>query len=104
MRELKGKVAVVTGAGSGIGRELAMACAREGAKVVLADVDEAGMRETASRMAPLGTPHLQARCDVSKPGELDRLAASTYEQFGAAHLLFNNAGVAVAGAGWGGTV
>ena len=100
MPELKGKVAVVTGAGSGIGRELASACAREGAMVVLADVDEAGMRETATRIASLGTCSLQMRCDVSKPDELDRLAARTYAEFGAAHLLFNNAGVAVAGPAW----
>lgn len=100
MRELKGKVGVVTGAGSGIGRELALACAREGAMVVLADVDEAGMRETAARIAPLGPRVVQQRCDVSKPDELDRLAARTYEEFGAAHLLFNNAGVAVAGPAW----
>jgi NAD(P)-dependent dehydrogenase (short-subunit alcohol dehydrogenase family) len=100
VRELKGKVAVITGAGSGIGRELALACAREGARVVLADVDEAGMRETAARLVPLGTPTLQVRCDVSRPGDLDRLAERTYGEFGAAHLLFNNAGVAVAGPVW----
>jgi len=100
VRELKGRVAVVTGAGGGIGRELALACAREGAAVVLADVDEAGMRETAARIAALGARSLEARCDVSKPEELDRLAERTYAQFGAAHLLFNNAGVAVAGPVW----
>jgi NAD(P)-dependent dehydrogenase (short-subunit alcohol dehydrogenase family) len=103
MKNLKGKVAVVTGAGSGIGRELALACAREGAVVVLADVDEAGMRETVTR-APPGTRSLLVRCDVSKPDELDRLAGRTYEEFGAAHLLFNNAGVAVAGPVWAATL
>jgi NAD(P)-dependent dehydrogenase (short-subunit alcohol dehydrogenase family) len=100
MKSLIGKVAVVTGAGSGIGRELALACARERAWVVLADIDEAGMRATLAAIAPLGTRALQVRCDVSKPEELDRLAARTYEEFGAAHLLFNNAGVAVAGPVW----
>ncbi|MGZ5110866.1 MAG: SDR family NAD(P)-dependent oxidoreductase [Usitatibacter sp.] len=104
MKNLKGKVAVVTGAGSGIGRELALGCAREGALVVLADIDEAGMRDTMAQLATLGARALQVRCDVSKPGDLDRLAARTYEEFGAAHLLFNNAGVAVAGPVWAATL
>lgn len=104
MRDLNGKVAVITGAGSGIGRELALACAREGASVVLADVDEAGIRETAARIAPLGVRTQQARCDVSKADELERLAARTWEEFGAAQLLFNNAGVAAAGPVWSATL
>ena len=94
-----GKVAVVTGAGSGIGRELALACAREGASVVLADVDERGMAQTAAQMPPAAAT-LQLRCDVSKPEALDSLAERTWERFGAAHLLFNNAGVAVCGPTW----
>ena len=92
MRELKGKVAVVTGAGSGSGRERALAWAREGASVVMADVDARGMAETASRIAPLGVRTQQARCDVSKADELDRLAARTWEELDAADLLVNNAG------------
>jgi NAD(P)-dependent dehydrogenase (short-subunit alcohol dehydrogenase family) len=100
MRELKGKVAVITGAGSGIGRELALACAREGCDVVLADVDEAGMAATAQLLAPLRRQTLQVRCDVSKAGDVENLAARADERFGAAHLVFNNAGVAVAGPVW----
>jgi NAD(P)-dependent dehydrogenase (short-subunit alcohol dehydrogenase family) len=96
---LDGKVAVITGAGSGIGRELALACAREGAKVVLADIDEPGTAQTAAQMPPAAAT-LQVRCDVSKPGQLENLAARTYERFGATHLLFNNAGVAVCGPAW----
>jgi len=99
MRDLGGKIAVVTGAASGIGRELARACAAEGAHVALADVDEKGLAETA-RLLPPGCESIQARCDVTKAGDLESLAARTYERFGAAHLLFNNAGVAVAGPVW----
>ena len=100
MRDIEGKVAVVTGAGSGIGGELALACAREGAAVVLADVDERGMAETAALAAPTGRETLQVRCDVSKLADIEALADRTYERFGASHLLFNNAGVAVCGPTW----
>jgi NAD(P)-dependent dehydrogenase (short-subunit alcohol dehydrogenase family) len=99
MKDLNGKVAVVTGAASGFGRELAILCAAEGMKVVLADRDEAGMQATIG-MLKAGTPSLAVKCDVAKPEALDNLAAKTYEKFGAAHLLFNNAGVAVAGPTW----
>lgn len=99
MRELAGKVAVITGAASGFGRELAILCAGEGMKVVLADRDEAGMQATIGMLAA-GTQGLAVKCDVTRPEHLDSLAAKTYEKFGAAHLLFNNAGVAVAGPTW----
>ena len=95
--DFSGRIAVVTGAGSGIGRELACACAREGASVVLADIDEPGLAETARRIS---TPAMQVRCDVSKAGDLEALAEKTYAGFGAAHHLFNNAGVAVGGPTW----
>ena len=91
--KLHGKVAVITGAGSGIGRELARACAKEGMQVVLADVDERGMAES-------GKEFVQVRCDVSKPGDLEHLADRTFDEFGACHVLFNNAGVAVTGPAW----
>jgi len=97
MKELGGKVAVVTGGGSGIGRELALACAAEGMKVVLADIDEPGMVETA-RLTNAET--MAVRCDVSKAADVESLAARVYEAHGAAHLLFNNAGVSVAGPTW----
>jgi NAD(P)-dependent dehydrogenase (short-subunit alcohol dehydrogenase family) len=96
--KLGGKVAVVTGAGSGIGRELAVACAREGMNVVLADIDEPGMAATRAQFPDAAA--LQLRCDVSKAGELESLAAQTWQRFGACHLLFNNAGVAVTGPAW----
>ena len=94
-------VAVVTGAGSGIGREIAIACSKAGARIVLADIDEPGMAETARQLA---TESIAVRCDVSKPEQLDHLADRAYERFGAVHLLFNNAGVAVAGPTWSATL
>jgi NAD(P)-dependent dehydrogenase (short-subunit alcohol dehydrogenase family) len=100
MHELKGKTAVVTGAGSGIGRELALACAREGMGVMLADIDDAGMRDTGAAIEALGVRVESIRCDVSNSLEVEALAERAWERFGAVHLLFNNAGVAVAGPAW----
>lgn len=96
---LRGKVAVVTGAASGIGRELALACAAEGAHLAIADVDEKGLAGTAQGLPP-GCESIQARCDVSKASDVEALADRTYERFGAAHLIINNAGVGVAGPVW----
>lgn len=93
----KDKIAVITGGGSGIGREIAIALSKEGAKVVLADVDEKGMAETAKSLA---TESIAVRCDVAKPEQLEQLAEQTYRKFGAAHLLFNNAGVGAVGPTW----
>jgi NAD(P)-dependent dehydrogenase (short-subunit alcohol dehydrogenase family) len=98
MRELRGKTAVITGAGSGFGRELAVCCAEEGMPLVLADVDEHGLRGTAERLD--GVEVECVTCDVSKAGDVERLAEIADERFGGARLLFNNAGVAVAGPTW----
>ena len=98
MKALAGKVAVVTGGGSGIGRELALACAREGMRVVLADVDVPGMAQTTQLLG--ATQSISVPCDVSRAEQVEALAAKTWERFGAAHLLFNNAGVAVCGPAW----
>jgi len=98
MKELKGRVAVITGAASGFGRELAILCAQEGMKVVLADLDEKGLQATEELLK--GAPALRVRCDVSKPEQVENLAKETYARFGAAHLLFNNAGVSPVGPTW----
>jgi NAD(P)-dependent dehydrogenase (short-subunit alcohol dehydrogenase family) len=99
MKDLQGKVAVVTGGGSGIGRELALACAREGMKVVLADVDAPGMAETTRLMGPT-VETISVGCNVAKAEQVENVARAAYDRFGAAHLLFNNAGVAVVGPMW----
>ncbi len=92
MRDLKGKVAVVTGAASGIGRAMADAFAAEGMRVVLADVEEGALERAAEEVAK-STDTLALVTDVSKPGQVEALAAATEERFGAVHLVCNNAGV-----------
>jgi NAD(P)-dependent dehydrogenase (short-subunit alcohol dehydrogenase family) len=99
MKELSGKVAVITGAGSGFGRELALLCAQEGMRLVLADVDEKGLQQTQS-LLPSDTESRLQRCDVSQGWQVEQLAALADTEFGGAQLLFNNAGVALAGPIW----
>jgi len=93
MKEFQGKVAVVTGAASGIGRALAEKCVREGMKVVLADIEEQALTRACQELDPTGTNVLAVQTDVSKAGEVAELAKKTLERYGAVHLLFNNAGV-----------
>ena len=100
MREFKGKVAVVTGAASGIGRGLADACAREGMRVVLADVEEASLAQAERELRDAGAEVLAVRTDVSKAEDVEALKQRTLEAFGAAHLLFNNAGVGAGTTVW----
>jgi NAD(P)-dependent dehydrogenase (short-subunit alcohol dehydrogenase family) len=100
MEELTGRVAVVTGAASGIGRGLARQSAREGMQVVLADVEVSALDEAAAEVAGLGAETLAVRTDVSREADLQALAAAAYERFGAVHLLCNNAGVFQAGVVW----
>lgn len=100
MKDFKGKVAVITGAASGIGRGLAERCAEEGMKVVLADVEASAMARTAKELSAAGVTLLAVPTDVSKANEVENLARKTLESFGAVHLLFNNAGVAQSGAVW----
>ena len=99
MKDLKGKVAVITGAASGFGREFAILCAAEGMKVVLADIDEKNLPGTVA-LLPAGAQSLCVKCDVSKRESVKALADQTYAKFGAAHLLFNNAGVSPVGPTW----
>jgi NAD(P)-dependent dehydrogenase (short-subunit alcohol dehydrogenase family) len=100
MRELKGKVAVVTGGASGIGRALAGRFAREGMKVVLADVEEGPLAEARAALAQGGTEVVAFRTDVSKSDQVDALAKRTFEAFGAAHVVCNNAGIGTGGMTW----
>jgi NAD(P)-dependent dehydrogenase (short-subunit alcohol dehydrogenase family) len=98
MRELAGKVAVVTGGGSGIGAALVRAFAREGMDVVVADVDYAAAEKLASEARSGGRRALAQRTDVSERASVDALAERTYAELGACHVLCANAGVLVMGA------
>ncbi|MGZ3418907.1 MAG: SDR family oxidoreductase [Polyangiales bacterium] len=87
--------AVVTGAGSGLGRAISQKLAARGARLVLADVNEEGLRETQKLLGGVET-HV-FRVDVTKPAEVEKLADDAFEKLGGVDLLVNNAGVAVAG-------
>ena len=100
MDDFAGRVAVITGAGSGIGRGLARHAAREGMSVVLADVEEPALDEAVTEAASLGAEALGVRTDVSREADVRALADAAYGRFGAVHLLCNNAGVFQAGITW----
>ena len=93
MKEFKDKVAVITGAASGIGRALAERCAREGMKVVVADIEEDTLAQTEGDLRAAGATVVAVRTDVSKASDVEALAQKTLGAFGAVHLLCNNAGV-----------
>lgn len=102
MLNFEGRVAVVTGAGSGIGRGLVLRAAELGMKVVAADIEQPRLDETVE-LATAATPGVEVvgiRTDVSLSSEVERLAQQTYERFGAVHLLCNNAGVFMGGLLW----
>jgi NAD(P)-dependent dehydrogenase (short-subunit alcohol dehydrogenase family) len=100
MQEFKGKIAVITGAASGIGRGIAERCIREGMKVVLADIDEADLAKAEAELRTQGGTVLRVRTDVSKRSDVELLAQKALDAFGEVHLLFNNAGVGAGGAPW----
>jgi NAD(P)-dependent dehydrogenase (short-subunit alcohol dehydrogenase family) len=94
---MKGRTAVITGGASGIGRALCLVFAREGANVVVADVDEAGMAETVAGVGRMGRRSLAVKTDVSRLGDVLALADRAFEELGAVHVVCNNAGVALWG-------
>jgi NAD(P)-dependent dehydrogenase (short-subunit alcohol dehydrogenase family) len=98
VKTFRDRVAVVTGAASGIGLALAERFAAEGMKVVMADIEAAALATAADGLRRKGAAVLATRVDVSRAENVDRLARETYDAFGAAHVLCNNAGVAVIGA------
>jgi NAD(P)-dependent dehydrogenase (short-subunit alcohol dehydrogenase family) len=100
MKDFKDKVAVITGAASGIGRALADRCVQEGMKVVLADIEGEALTNTEAGMKASGATVLAVRTDVSQSGDVEALAQTTLDAFGAVHLLCNNAGVATSPSVW----
>jgi NAD(P)-dependent dehydrogenase (short-subunit alcohol dehydrogenase family) len=97
MDTLAGKVAVITGGASGIGFATAQALAAEGAKLVLADLDTGALDAAVQDLASHGTEAIGVKCDVGHLPEVQELADRTWEAFGAADILFNNAGIAIGG-------
>lgn len=100
MQDFQARTAVITGAGSGFGREFARACAREGMNLVLADVQAGPLEATCALPEVAAAPHLSQLCDVGNAVAVEALASAAYARFGAVHLLFNNAGIAVGGPLW----
>jgi NAD(P)-dependent dehydrogenase (short-subunit alcohol dehydrogenase family) len=100
MQDFKGKVAVVTGAASGIGRALTARFAAEGMRVVLADVEQDPLDAASRDLAASGAEVLAVRTDVSNHEEIDALAQKTIDRFGAVHVLCNNAGVVAYRPSW----
>ncbi|HTO07909.1 MAG TPA: SDR family NAD(P)-dependent oxidoreductase [Myxococcota bacterium] len=95
--KLEGRVAVVTGAASGIGRAVALELARRGCSLALVDVNEAGLQETADRVRALGRKVSLHGADVSDRTRMERLPAEVLAEHGHVHVLVNNAGVSVSG-------
>lgn len=94
MQDFKNRVAVVTGGASGIGKALAKAFLAEGAKVVIADVEDAALDSTAGELGS-GERLMTVRTDVSDPDSVNALADRVFSEYGACHVLCNNAGVGV---------
>jgi NAD(P)-dependent dehydrogenase (short-subunit alcohol dehydrogenase family) len=104
MKDFKDKVAVITGGASGFGHAVATRAAREGMKLVLADIEQPRLDRVVAEFAAQGVQVIGVRTDVAKAADMEALAAKTLERFGAVHFLFNNAGVAISGSLWEHTV
>jgi NAD(P)-dependent dehydrogenase (short-subunit alcohol dehydrogenase family) len=100
MKDFRGKVAVVTGAASGLGREFANTAANLGMKLVLADVQARALEHATEELLGQGVEVLSMVCDVSKGSHVQELADSAIARFGHVHLVFNNAGVGSGGLIW----
>ena len=100
MKEFKDKVAVITGGASGLGLEIARLAAKKGMKLVLADIEERALNQAQLEFSAQGVEVLSLRTNVAVGEDVDLLAEKTLERFGAVHLLFNNAGVALNKTAW----
>ena len=100
MQTLQDKVAVITGAASGIGRALAEQLAHEGMRVVLADVEADALQRTAAELKAAGATTLAVQTDVSKHESVEALARQAVKAFGGVHVLCNNAGIAAGSSIW----
>ncbi len=93
--KLKDRVVVITGAASGIGRASALEFAREGARVVVADINAAGAQETVKQVEALGAPACAMQTDVADPESVQRLVEESLKAFGRVHVLLNDAAIQV---------
>ena len=100
MKMLEGRIAAVTGAASGLGRAMALAFAGEGMHAALADVDEPGLKSTLNEVQSRGVRAFAMRVDVSRYQEVESFCSKAIAQFGATHVVCNNAGVSPLGAVW----
>lgn len=97
MQDLSGKVAVITGGASGIGYATAVSLAREGVKLVLADIEQGALDKAVAQLAASGAEVIGVRTDVADLAAVQALADAAWARFGAVHIVFNNAGVGVFG-------
>ena len=104
MKVLRHKIAVVTGGASGLGRSMALAFAREGMRVAIADVDAAGLERVTGEFHALGLKALAIHTDVTSAEDVDALAERVVAELGGVHLVCNNAGVALMAPVWETTV
>lgn len=93
MKLLENKVAIITGAGSGIGKAISLLYAKEGAKIVVSDINEKGGNETVSEIKPAGGEAIFIKADTSKPDDSKSLVEQALKQFGGLHIAVNNAGI-----------